>query len=220
MDAMDLKAPRDRLLWRLRQDIHDERVLSAMARVPREHFVPPELRAKSYDDNALPIKHGQSISQPLIVALMTEALNIQPGDRVLEIGTGSGYQAAVLAEMGATVVTVERYEALADEAADRLRELGHHSVRVHLAREGVLGSPDGAPFDAILVAAAAPMVPQSLLDQLSESGRLVLPVGSREEQNLLLVTKRGDMIARKNLGACRFVPLVGAGAWPDAGPGA
>ncbi len=214
--SFDVQAAKVRLLRILRQDIYDERVLNAIARVSRERFVPPALHERAYENAALPIAQGQSISQPSIVALMTQALSLQGGERVLELGTGSGYQSAVLAEMDAQVVSVERHPALAEAAAKRLAELGYKRVEVHVAPETLLGWPAGAPYDAIIVTAAAPMVPEALLSQLKDGGRLVLPVGSRDEQDLLLVTRQGERITRKNLGACRFVPLIGEGAWPES----
>lgn len=217
MEQKDLLAARNRLLRLLGHEIRDGRVLAAMGRVPREAFVPPELVARAYEDVALPIKGGQSISQPLIVALMTQALELRGGERVLEIGAGTGYQAAVLAELGAVVVTVERHPALAEEAAARLALLGYRTVQVHQALPEVLGWPEGAPYDAVVVTAAAPAVPQDLIDQVKDGGRIVIPVGTRNEQDLLVVVRRGDMIERSSLGSCRFVPLIGHDAWPDAG---
>jgi protein-L-isoaspartate(D-aspartate) O-methyltransferase len=214
-DAQAVQTARARLLAGLRREIRDERVLAAIGRVPREEFVPPDYRNRAYDDMALPINQGQTISQPFIVALMSAALAIRDGAHVLEVGTGSGYQAAVLAEMGAQVDSVERHPALADEAARRLARLGYRQVSVHVARADVLGWPDAAPYDAILVAAAAPAVPADLLAQLRDGGRMVVPVGTRDDQDLLAVTRRSDRIERVSLGPCRFVPLIGRDAWPD-----
>lgn len=208
---------RAKLMHQISQEITDQRVLQAMARVPRELFVPPESRHLAYEDIPLPIKEGQTISQPFIVALMTQALQLTGTERVLEVGTGSGYQAAILAELALHVTTVERYPLLADEARQRLEALGNRNIEVMVTGE-VLGWPPGAPYDAILVTAAAPRVPQALLDQLAEGGRMVIPVGSRQEQDLMLVTSKGEGISRTSLGACRFVPLVGVEAWPQSGP--
>ena len=212
-----LEEGRRRLLASLRTSITDERVLGAMERVPRERFVPPEHREMAYEDIPLPIGAGQTISQPFIVALMTEALGLTGTEKVLEIGTGSGYQAAILGCLAGKVVTVERFPDLAESAAEKLRELGFLNVDVHVARES-LGWPEEAPYDAIIVTAAAPRVPQSLLDQLKDGGRLVIPVGTRWDQELVVVKKRGDCITRTSLGGCRFVPLIGSEAWPEDGP--
>ncbi len=211
---IDFAAAREALIASLRREIRDRRVLAAMSRVPRERFVPPELRRYAYDDRPLPIGHGQTISQPLMVAIMTEVLRLRGQEKVLELGTGSGYQAALLAELAAQVVTVERVPALAESAAQRLKELGYHNVRVQVNESG-LGWPEDAPYDAILVTAGAPRVPRQLMRQLTLGGRLVIPVGQRRIQQLLSVTKerRGATVTRH--GQCRFVPLVGAGAWPE-----
>ena len=196
----------------LRREIDDETVLQAMEAVSRELFLPPQARALAYLDEALPIGEGQTISQPLVDALMTSALDLRESDRVLEIGTGSGYQTAVLSKLAGSLVSVERKLRLAEAARRRLAEMGIRNVRVYeAARE--LGWPDDAPYDAILVTAAAPRVPTGLIDQLAKGGRLVAPIGSREVQELIRVTKRGGELEVHRLGGCRFVPLVGADAW-------
>lgn len=191
------------------RDIRDKRVLDAMGRVPRELFVPEELRERAYDDAALPIGSGQTISQPAMVALICELLALRGDERVLDVGAGSGYQAAVLAELAAEVHTIERLEEIAAQARENLAAAGYaERVIVHVG-DGTLGDPEHAPFAAIAVAAAAPEPPRPLYDQLEPDGRLVVPVGSRYDQLLELVVRgpQGPTIARSV--PCRFVPLVG-----------
>lgn len=194
--------------------VHDARTLDALAAVPREAFVPADLRKRAFDDAALPIGHGQTISQPYIVALMTAALNVCPTDRVLEIGTGSGYQTAVLAKLAAEVCSVERVKPLLDEAFERLAALGLRNVRLRHA-DGSVGWPERGPFDRILVAAAAPDVPHQLTDQLIEGGVVVIPTGNRDQQKLLTLTKRKGVLVPQVLCDCRFVPLVGQAGWAE-----
>jgi len=209
-----LEGARASLLAELAHDIGDERVRDAMSRVPREEFVGAEAAAVAYQNRPLPIGHGQTISQPLMVALMTEALTLKGDERVLEVGTGSGYQAALISLLAAHVVSVERVPELAVSSAERLARLGYSNVEVHEVTD-TLGWPDGAPYDAIIVTAASPEVPRELLDQLAMNGRLVLPVGSRNLQELVRIVKTPEGARRYNLGSCRFVPLLGRGAWPD-----
>jgi protein-L-isoaspartate(D-aspartate) O-methyltransferase len=208
----DLERARENLLDYLGHEIADKRVIEAMRRVPREAFVPPEQYDTAYDDRPLSIGFGQTISQPFIVALMVQALELDGHEQVLELGTGSGYEAAILAELARKVVTVECVPELAESARQVLDRLGHSNIEVHIAGK-TLGWPEGAPYDAVIVSAGAPSVPQVLLDQLAWDGRLVIPVGSRWQQDLLKVTKtrKGNRI--ENLGGCYFVPLVGEGGW-------
>ena len=210
----DFAAERLVLIEHLRREIKDERVLKAMARVARELFVPAVYQHAAYEDRPLPLGQGQTISQPLIVAMMTEALELGGQEKVLEIGTGSGYQSAILAELANWVVTVERHPQLAEKAREVLEELGYMNIEVHLA-EPVLGWRHKAPYDAIIVTAGAPSVPEQLLDQLAVDGRLLIPVGSRHEQKLLKVTKRTNGTVVQDLGPCRWVPLIGEGAWKE-----
>ncbi len=198
--------------------VRDARVLQAMREVPRHEFVPAELADSAHDDRALPIGAGQTISQPYVVALMIEALAVLPGDCVLEVGTGSGYAAAVLSRLAAEVYTIERHEELGNLARERLRRLGYSNVRVRVA-DGTRGWPEAAPFDAILVSAGGPRVPPSLEAQLANGGRLVIPVGSgRGGQQLLRFTRTApDRLEREDLGDVQFVPLVGAEGWADEG---
>lgn len=211
---MDLEQGRERLFRHLDREIVDRRVVEAMRRVPREAFVPPQLVHAAYDDRPLGIGFGQTISQPFIVALMVQALELEGDERVLELGTGSGYEAAILGELAQKVVTVEYIPELAEAAGQLLGKLGYANVEVHLAGS-VLGWPEGAPYDAIIVSAGAPTVPQVLLDQLAMNGRLVIPVGSRWQQELVKVTKSRQGNRVENLGGCYFVPLIGEGAWEE-----
>lgn len=192
--------------------IADAQVLAAFRRVPREAFVDRHLAAHAYEDNPLPIGEGQTISQPYVVALMTEAARVRPGARVLDVGTGSGYAAAILAELAQEVVTIERHATLAERARERLKALGYANIEV-LHGDGTRGVPARAPYDAILVAAGAPVVPASLKAQLAEGGRLVIPVSVNDHQDLIVVTRRGDAYEEENLGGVRFVPLVGEEGW-------
>ena len=202
-------AERNRMVEsQLRQrGVHDERVLEAMSRVPRHQFVPERYRAQAYEDHPIPIGFGQTISQPYIVALMLEALSLQPTDRVLEVGTGSGYQTALLAELAAQVYSIERHAPLAENAASNLRSLGYSKVAV-LVGDGSKGLPEQAPFDAIIVSAAAPQLPAALFHQLAEGGRMIVPVGPPEAQELQLIRKRDGRPAVSHLEGCRFVPLI------------
>jgi protein-L-isoaspartate(D-aspartate) O-methyltransferase len=197
-----------------RRGIQDAAVLAAMAQVPRHEFVSQDVRAHAYDDLPLPIGSGQTISQPYIVAAMTAALHLLPSDRVLEIGTGCGYHAAVLSRLAKEVFTIERRPELASSASAKLAQLGYLNAHVHCG-DGTLGLPELAPFDAILVAAAAPAVPKPLLTQLAEGGRIILPVGGSEHQELQLIEKRGDTFPTKMLEGCRFVPLLGHHGWQE-----
>jgi protein-L-isoaspartate(D-aspartate) O-methyltransferase len=190
------------------RDIADERVLEAMARVPRELFVPESERGHAYADAALPIGHGQTISQPYMVARIAEALALRPDERVLDVGTGSGYQAAVLAELGAHVVTIERIPELAESARASLAAAGYGRVDVRVG-DGTLGVPELAPFDAVAVAAAAPAFPETLYDQLRPRGRLVVPVGGERVQRLEVIVRSPEGPAVVHSVPCRFVPLVG-----------
>jgi protein-L-isoaspartate(D-aspartate) O-methyltransferase len=195
--------------------IRDERVLAAMARVPRHAFVPLDKLRLAYEDQPIVIEEEQTISQPYIVAAMLEAVHVRPEDAVLEVGTGSGYQTALLAELAGRVYSIERYAILADLARERLRKLGYTNVEVAVG-DGTLGLPEHAPYDVIVVAAAAPRVPPALLEQLREGdghadgGRLIIPVGTPENQQLQLVRRRQKELVTSLLDGCRFVPLIGA----------
>ncbi|NIW46399.1 MAG: protein-L-isoaspartate(D-aspartate) O-methyltransferase [Gammaproteobacteria bacterium] len=197
-----------------RRGIKDPRVLEAMRTVPRHKFVPVEYRHVAYTDGPLKIGEGQTISQPYIVALMTELLSLDGDERVLEIGTGSGYQAAVLAEVAAEVHTIERHPSLARKAGKVLEELGYTNITIHLG-DGTMGVPDEAPFDAIITTAGAPETPKTLLNQLSDGGVMVLPVGGRYSQNLERWTRDGDSFHKKVLTPVAFVPLVGEEGWDE-----
>jgi len=211
---MDFTAARASLVEHLSTEIKDKRVLAVMSRIPRELFVPPELQHLAYEDEPLPIGLDQTISQPLIIALMTEALELSGEEKVLEIGTGSGYQTAILAELARQVITVERLPALAESAQKVLSGLGYTNVKVHRAGE-TLGWPAQAPYQAIMVTAAAPEVPADLLAQLAIGGRMVIPVGSRYVQDLYKITRGKKKNKIKNLGGCRFVALIGKDAWEE-----
>ncbi|MEA2528403.1 MAG: protein-L-isoaspartate(D-aspartate) O-methyltransferase [Thermomicrobiales bacterium] len=196
-----------------RQGIRDDRVLAAIGDVPRERFVPTASGDQAWANAALPIGAGQTISQPYIVALMTAALRLSGDERVLEIGTGSGYQAAILAALAAEVVTVERHASLAVAAESLLRDLGYDNVRV-VVGDGTIGWPERAPYDRIIVTAGAPRVPPSLIAELSQDGgRLVIPVGEPDNQVLLVVERHGDRTTEQPLGPVRFVPLIGRAGW-------
>jgi protein-L-isoaspartate(D-aspartate) O-methyltransferase len=197
-----------------RRGVHDSVVLAAMAGVRREQFVPKEFRHRAYEDGPLPIGEGQTISQPYIVAAMTAALRLTGKERVLEIGTGCGYQAAILSHLSKTVFTIELRSELASSAAERLEHLGYETVHVHCG-DGTLGLPELSPFDAILVAAAAPAVPEPLRSQLAEGGRMILPVGDAENQELLRIERHGNFFETRTLEACRFVPLIGYHGWKE-----
>lgn len=211
---MTMEAERERMVSHqlIRRGIEDPRVIAAMRAVPRHEFVPESLRAHAYGDEPLPIGDGQTISQPYIVALMTEALQLRPGERVLEIGTGSGYQAAVLAEMGVEVYSVERLDSLAAQARAHLRALGYHTVHVRVG-DGNDGWPQVAPFDAVLVTAAAREIPRLPLQQLRMMGRMVLPIGSDDAQELVRIWRTEDGFREDYLGGCRFVRLIGRHGW-------
>lgn len=194
------------------RDISDERVLEAFLAVPRHEFVPAEHSHQAYDDCPLPIGEGQTISQPYMVAAMTQALALGGQETVLEVGTGSGYQAAILARLARQVHTIERYDTLSAGARERLERLGCANV-VCLVGDGSQGYPPAAPYDGILVTAGAPRVPQALTNQLAEGGRLVIPVGDIASQELLLVQKRGSQLSQQTINYCRFVPLTGKYGW-------
>lgn len=211
---MDFDTARAKLIKQLSIEIRDQQVLAAMARIPRERFIPPEEQPLAYEDTPLPIGQEQTISQPFIIALMTESLELTGKEKVLEVGTGSGYQAAVLAELARRVVTVERIPGLAEKAKRVLDNLGYANIEIRPAGQS-LGYRGGAPYDAIIVTAAAPQVPRELLAQLKMGGRLVIPVGSRHVQELYKITRRKGQNLVQNLGGCRFVPLIGKEAWAD-----
>jgi protein-L-isoaspartate(D-aspartate) O-methyltransferase len=212
----DFDEPRRLLVQSLeRAGIHDRAVLAAIGRVRREAFVPTSLADRAYENVALPIGRGQTISQPYVVALMTQALALSGSERVLEIGTGSGYQAAVLAELASSVVSVERVPELLAAARRVLRDLGYRNVNVHLGN-GSLGWPAGAPYDRVIVTAAGPKVPAPLLEQLGLGGRLIMPVGTLAEQHLVVVVRTADGFEESSLGGVRFVPLLGEGGWTES----
>ena len=209
----DPRGPRRRLIETLRANgVADEAVLRAFDEVPRHLFVPTGVRHRAYEDAPLPIGNGQTISQPSIHARYLAELRLTGEERVLEIGTGSGYQTALLARLAAQVFSVERIPALLDRARELLQSLAIRNVSLLLG-DGTLGWRDYAPYDAILVGAAAPDVPRPLVEQLGEGGRLLVPIGDREEQVLAVLTKRGDQVQRRDVAPVRFVPLLGAHGW-------
>ncbi len=208
-------AQRQQLVAALRKEgISDAQVLAAFSSVPREHFVSEQARAQSYADRALPLTLGQTISQPLMVALMTQALRLTGQERVLEVGTGSGYQTALLARLAMYVYSVERHRELAYLAAQHLIELRIHNVSIYVA-DGSLGWPDEAPYERIIVTAAAPVIPPQLLEQLCIGGLLVIPVGKQDQQELQVVERRERDVRVQSLGRCVFVPLVGQQGWQN-----
>jgi protein-L-isoaspartate(D-aspartate) O-methyltransferase len=197
-----------------KRGVKDIAVLRAMITVPRHEFVPEQSRSLAYSDEPLPIGGGQTISQPYIVAAMTAAIGLRGSERVLEIGTGCGYQAAVLSILSCEVDSIEYRPELARSAAERLQRLGYVNVHVHCG-DGTLGLKEFAPYDAILVAASAPAVPEPLLEQLADKGRLIAPIGTEDHQELLLVTRHGHDYATERREGCRFVPLLGRYGWKD-----
>jgi protein-L-isoaspartate(D-aspartate) O-methyltransferase len=211
---IDYQAARAELIEQLSHEIKDRRVLEAMARIPREKFVPADYQHQAYEDRPLPIGEEQTISQPYIIALMTKALELTGKEKVLELGTGSGYQTAILAELAEQVVSIERVPSLAASARKLLEGLGYNNIELHLAGE-TLGWPEGAPYDTIMVTAGAPSVPDDLLNQLAIGGRMVIPVGSRYMQELCQITRRREGNIVRNLGGCRFVSLIGKNAWKN-----
>jgi protein-L-isoaspartate(D-aspartate) O-methyltransferase len=214
--ALDFARERERMVAEQLEarGIHDEAVLEAMRRVPRHLFVDESLHERAYDDTPLPIGEQQTISQPYMVALMTEALGPSPGAKVLEVGTGSGYQAAVLAELAVRVVSLERIPVLAERARRLLAMLGYDGVRVETA-DGTLGWPPDAPYDGILVAAGAPQIPRPLVEQLAAEGRLVLPMGEDDLQSLVRIRRDGSGLVEDYFGECRFVKLRGSYGWEE-----
>jgi protein-L-isoaspartate(D-aspartate) O-methyltransferase len=216
MDSQ-LASQRQQLLASLRDTgICDKRVLGALATIPRELFIEHAFRSAAYEDRALGIDCGQTISQPLMVAVMTQALHLQGCERVLEIGTGSGYQTAVLASLAAYVYSIERYQHLASRALYRLQQLQFSNVSISVG-DGSLGWPEQAPYDRILVTAAAPAIPARLLLQLVRDGILVVPVGERDHQELLVIRRTSGLPEIQSLGGCLFVPLIGAEGWEEQG---
>jgi len=197
----------------IRRGIKDRKVIEAFLKVPREEFVPEEMKKNAYEDGPLPIGEGQTISQPYIVALMTEALQLSGKEKVLEVGTGSGYQAAILAEIGCEVFSIERIPTLAERAKKTLEKLGY-SVKIKVG-DGTTGWEEFAPYDRIIVTAAGPRIPPSLIKQLSENGKLIMPVGDLFSQDLILITKKRGKIVEENLGGCQFVPLKGKEGWEE-----
>ncbi len=196
--------------------ISDPRILAAMEEIPRHFFIPPPYDRAAYDDNPVPIGSGQTISQPFIVAMMSALLEPEPTDTVLEIGAGSGYQAAVLSRLVSRVITIERLKTVADLARNNLKSIGIGNVTV-IEGDGTLGYPGAAPYDGIIITAATPEVPQPLIDQLSDGGVLVAPVGGRDLQELITIRRTGSSLVREFHGGVRFVPLIGEHGWENSG---
>lgn len=197
-----------------RRGIKDGRVLAAMRRIPRHHFVPDAVISEAYADRPLPIGEGQTISQPYMVALMTELLELEGDEKVLEIGTGSGYQLAILAELAREVYSIERHSSLADRARERVESLGYRNTHIGVG-DGTRGWPEAAPFHAIMVTAGAPRVPRPLVDQLGDGGRLVIPVGEGRHQELFRIIRDREGVRQESLAGCVFVPLVGEYGWGE-----
>jgi len=214
--AHDLSLARGRMVKEqlMPRGIKDQRVLQGMGKIPRHLFIEEALAGEAYNDHPVPIGEKQTISQPYIVALMTEALELKGDEKILEIGTGSGYQTAILAELSSKVYTIERIKSLLVTARTLLAQLGYDNI-LFKAFDGTLGWKEYAPFDAVIVTAGAPNLPQSLADQLADDGRMIVPVGDRYSQELIKVTRKGKSLKQKNLGGCRFVNLIGAYGWPD-----
>lgn len=210
------EAQRDRMVLDqlIGREIRDPRLIEAFRRVPRHLFVPADRQSEAYEDHPVSVGEGQTLSQPYMVALMLQTLQLQPGMKVLEVGTGSGYQAALLADLGMKVYSVERIPSLAESAIRRLMELDIPSVRVRVG-DGCLGWPEVAPFDAIVVSAAAPRLPERLVEQLREGGRMVVPIGSGLEQTLIGVERHPGGIRKQAICGCLFVPLIGEEGWKD-----
>ena len=213
---IDYRVAREKMVKNqlISRGISDPRVLKAMQKVPRDRFIEEALTGEAYNDHPLPIGNSQTISQPYIVALMTEALELAGDENTLEIGTGSGYQTAILAELSKKVYTIERIRALLVKARNTLAELDYNNI-LFKAFDGTFGWKEYEPYDAIIITAGAPKIPQPLFDQLKEGGRLIIPVGNRFSQELIKVTKKKENFIQKNLGGCRFVDLVGVHGWKD-----
>jgi protein-L-isoaspartate(D-aspartate) O-methyltransferase len=212
----DYRLARERMVKSqlLPRGIKDPRVLKVMGKIPRNRFIEEALSGEAYNDHPLPIGHKQTISQPYIVALMTEILELTGEEKVLEIGTGSGYQTAILADLSRKVFTVERIRDLMVKARNTLADLGYNNI-MFKAFDGTLGWKEYEPYDAIMVTAGAPKIPEPLLDQLADGGRLIIPVGNRFSQELIRVTRKKGNIIQKNFGGCRFVDLLGVHGWKD-----
>ncbi len=212
---MEFAAARTRLIDSFSEKIKDTRVLDAMKRIPRELFVPVSVQPYAYSDKPLPIGFNQTIAQPYLIALMTQALELKGHEKVLEIGTGSGYQAAILAELVTKVITTERFPELAENASGVLQKLGYLNIAVKLAEDS-LGWVKESPYDAIIVTAGAPSIPNELISQLTIGGRMVIPAGTRYSQQLYRITRNPDKNKIEDMGTCYFVPLVGKGAWESS----